>query len=334
MALQLLEFRFPPMKVETTKDSATGKRYFKNVSSKVANVVTKTSNNITNKYELDTISLVSGRLLLQAPNDIYLVAKNTDSNNKSLWLCFKIVESYGGLDAFNSQATMLTIDIDAAIKSAPSNTIQINTATNVVILDSVVMVDKLPLLSKYHNIIPVSLSGLRPTTIDSVKQVKTTASCKPASDNAMPEKQKLVTHTIMILITFLVTVGVFVFKSSNTNQLTNPFNNQININNLITKAIFVLWFLLVAIVAPMAANIRNKEMAQTAVVVKYLVLNFGIVVTVLNWSTIKEYWNRKENLITTLINIAKQSSLSNWSVVAYVATGVSIMALTGVLFLQ
>lgn len=316
MVLQIVEFRYPPFKFKKSTDAVTGKAYFENISSPpITNLAIKTDTTTKPKYSLNSISIVSGRFLLQAPNDIYLVTKNVSKSGTPVFLCFKLVQGSNGLDVFNDITGIKRIDIDAAIQSAPSNNIIVNAAENIIILDAPVTIDKMPLLSKYHNIITQDLGQIKNMQLTSVKQVKTTADCETVSLNSLPKKQRITIHVIMICITFLVAVGAFVYKAGLT-----------GVPPLINKVLLVLWGLLVFIVVPIAKNSKkiNNALAQTILVTKYLVTNIGIMLMVLNWGFLK----------ISLSNISYTNLFyTNKNFVLYLIGAIIGIYLTGALFL-
>lgn len=321
MVLQIVEFRYPPFKFKKSTDAVTGKAYFENLSDPpITNLAIKTTTTKT-EYSLESISIVSGRFLLQAPNDIYLVTKNVSKSGTPVFLCFKLVQGSNGLDVFNDITGIKRIDIDAAIQSAPSNNIIVNAAENIIILDAPVTIDKMPLLSKYHNIITQELGQIKNMQLTSVKQVKTTANCETVSLNSLPKKQRMTIHVIMICITFLVAVGAFVYKAGLT-----------GVPPLINKVLLVLWGLLVTIVVPTAKYSKkiNTALKQTILVTKYLVTNIGIMLMVLNWGSFKL---GTATISTNMAYLIKEWVFNKIINVLYLIGAVVGIYLTGALFL-
>lgn len=290
--IQEIEFRYPPFKFIKETDSATGKTYFKNNSANINNVAIKTADKTVQIYQIESISVLPGNALRQNSNYAYLVVQNKgkkDATNK-VFLCFKLEPgNESSLDVFNGRIGINRLEIAT---ENPSSTIQLSADRKIIILDSPVKIDKIPVLSKFHNIIGSTDLTFNTITISNVKQVTTKASCSTVPDtldNVMSEKQQRIIHAVMLCLTLLITAGALVMQTQAN-----------NISILINNALLGLWFLLVIIVAPTAQKLKTVEMAQTVLVVKYLVLNIAIFALILNYSELKKSLSNQSNLINKI----------------------------------
>jgi hypothetical protein len=283
MSLQQIEFRFPPFKF-SIETAAADKKYFKRYTSKITNVAIETSDGVKKTYKLDTISVVSGGALMQPVDSIYLVTKNIsikDLSTHTLYLCFKLDYGKEGLDVFNSTTGIEKIDIGSAMYKAPSNTVSISDNKQIIIVDCPVHISKPPLVSKYFNIIENTSTKMNTQTLDKVTHVLTTASCKPKSASGLTEKQALITHGVMIILSFLVIVGAWVGKTTVAPNIS-----------LINTVLFVFWFLLVVIVYSLVDNpkkLNKTALGQTALITKYLVFIIASVLTIFNQQTLMDF---------------------------------------------
>lgn len=291
MDITQIEFRFPPFKFNTKTKTEVGKKYFEPNSFGIKNVAIKTSNNTTKTYTLKTISLVSGSALRQSGTNIYLVTKNTDSNDNSIYLCFKLEYGKEGIEVFNSTTGIKKIDIGRAFYKAPSKTVSISDNKQIIIVDCPVYISKPPLVSKYYNIIETAPTQINVQTLDKVTHVIATASCTQKNEYGLTQKDSLIIHSIMIILSFLMIVVAWVGQN-----MVQP------IILLINTYLFIGWFLLVVIIYVLNQNskkLNKKSLGQTVLITKYLVFTIASVFIIFNQSDFKKLI-QSNNLIDSI----------------------------------
>lgn len=291
MDITQIEFRFPPFKFNTKTKTEVGKKYFEPNSSGIKNVAIKTSDNTTKTYTLKTISLVSGSALRQSGTNIYLVTKNTDSNDNSIYLCFKLEYGKEGIEVFNSTTGIKKIDIGRAFHKAPSKTVSISDNKQIIIVDCPVYISKPPLVSKYYNIIETAPTQMNVQTLDKVTHVIATASCKQKTASGLTQRDSLIIHSIMIILSFLMIVCAWVGQN-----MVQP------IILLINTYLFIGWFLLVVIIYVLNQNskkLNKKSLGQTVLITKYLVFTIASVFIIFNQSDFKKLI-QSNNLIDSI----------------------------------
>ncbi len=288
MDITQIEFRFPPFKFNTKTKTEVGKKYFEPNSSGIKNVAIKTSDNTTKTYTLKTISLVSGSALRQSGTNIYLVTKNTDSNDNSIYLCFKLEYGKEGIEAFNSTTGIKKIDIGRAFHKAPSKTVSISDNKQIIIVDCPVYISKPPLVSKYFNIIETAPIQMNVQTLDKVTHVIATASCTQKTASGLTQRDSLIIHSIMSIFSFLMIVGACVGQDN-----AQPVILIINI------VLFAFWFLLVVIVYALTKNpkkLNKKALGQTVLVTKYVVFIFASMLTIFNQNELVNFLSKPDLL--------------------------------------